>query len=102
MRNQPFSWLALLEPGSLDPGFGLFGGLRSRLGGAASCRTEEILYGEFFSWRVLSRPGGLVIFSRRGQEKCDELGIGRGYLTLTDEAGLVVAFAALECAGETS
>jgi len=48
----------------------------------------------------LGKP--LVIFSRRGQEKCDELGIGRSHLTLTDEAGLVVAFAALECAGEAS
>ena len=37
-----------------------------------------------------------VIFSARGRAKCAELGIGAGFLTLTDEAGLVVAFAALE------
>jgi holo-[acyl-carrier protein] synthase len=37
-----------------------------------------------------------IIFSPRGQAKCDELGISGGYLTLTDEAGLVVAFAVLE------
>jgi len=37
-----------------------------------------------------------VIFSPRGQAKCEELGIGGGYVSLTDEAGLVVAFAVLE------
>ena len=37
-----------------------------------------------------------IIFSPRGQKKCAELGIGGGHLTLTDEAGLVVAVAVLE------
>lgn len=37
-----------------------------------------------------------VIFSERGLAKCAELGISGGYLSLTDEAGLVVAFAVLE------
>lgn len=37
-----------------------------------------------------------VIFSARGQAKCAELGIAGGHLSLTDEAGLVVAFAVLE------
>ena len=37
------------------------------------------------------RPG--IIFSERGRRKCEELGIGDGHLTLTDEAGLVVAVA---------
>jgi len=37
-----------------------------------------------------------LIFSSRGKAKCAELGIGGGHLTLTDEAGLVVAFAVLE------
>ncbi len=37
-----------------------------------------------------------IIFSPRGQAKCDELGIAGGHLSLTDEAGLVVAFAVLE------
>jgi len=37
-----------------------------------------------------------VIFSPRGQAKCAELGISGGHLSLTDEAGLVVAFAVLE------
>lgn len=36
-----------------------------------------------------------IIFSPRGRAKCDELGIGDGHLTLTDEAGLVVAVAIL-------
>ena len=34
-----------------------------------------------------------IIFSARGKRKCAELGIGDGHLTLTDEAGLVVAVA---------
>lgn len=42
----------------------------------------------------LGRPE--IIFSERGQAKCNELGIGGGHLSLTDEAGLVVAFAVLE------
>ena len=36
-----------------------------------------------------------IIFSDRGRAKCDELGIGGGHLTLSDEAGLVVAVAIL-------
>jgi holo-[acyl-carrier protein] synthase len=38
----------------------------------------------------------LVIFSERGQEVCRELGIGRAHVSLTDDAGLVVAFAVAE------
>ncbi len=41
----------------------------------------------------LGRPE--IIFSARGQRLCDELGIGAGHLTLSDEAGLVVAVAVL-------
>jgi holo-[acyl-carrier protein] synthase len=37
-----------------------------------------------------------IIFSERGTLKCAELGIAGGHLTLTDEAGLVVAVAVLE------
>jgi holo-[acyl-carrier protein] synthase len=36
-----------------------------------------------------------IIFSPRGAAKCAELGIGDGHLSLTDEAGLVVAVAVL-------
>jgi len=36
-----------------------------------------------------------IVFSERGKRKCAELGIGDGHLTLTDEAGLVVAVAIL-------
>lgn len=36
-----------------------------------------------------------IIFSPRGRRVCDELGIGAGHLTLSDEAGLVVAVAVL-------
>jgi holo-[acyl-carrier protein] synthase len=36
-----------------------------------------------------------IIFSTRGQRLCEELGIGDGHLTLSDEAGLVVAVAVL-------
>jgi holo-[acyl-carrier protein] synthase len=37
-----------------------------------------------------------IIFSARGLAKCEQLGIGGGHLSLTDEAGMVVAFAVLE------
>ncbi|MGH8167781.1 MAG: holo-ACP synthase [Woeseiaceae bacterium] len=39
----------------------------------------------------LGRP--LVIFSARGEGICRDLGIGEGHVSLTDDAGLVVAFA---------
>ena len=37
-----------------------------------------------------------VIYSERGREMCRKLGVGEGHVTLTDEAGLVVAVAVLE------
>ena len=36
-----------------------------------------------------------VIYSARGAAMCAKLGIGDGYLSLTDEAGLILAFAVL-------
>ncbi len=36
-----------------------------------------------------------VVFSARGKAMCERLGIGSGFLALSDEAGLVVAFAVL-------
>lgn len=36
-----------------------------------------------------------IIWSHRGQRRCEQLGIGEGHVTLTDEAGLVVAVAVL-------
>ena len=36
-----------------------------------------------------------VIYSKRGAAMCARLGIGSGYLSLTDEAGLILAFAVL-------
>ena len=36
-----------------------------------------------------------VIWSPRGRERRDELGAGEGHVTLTDEAGLIVAVAVL-------
>lgn len=41
----------------------------------------------------LGRPE--IVWSPRGQRKCAELGIADGHLTLSDEAGLVVAVAIL-------
>jgi holo-[acyl-carrier protein] synthase len=35
----------------------------------------------------------LVIWSERGQRVCRELGIGDGHVSLSDDAGLVLAFA---------
>jgi holo-[acyl-carrier protein] synthase len=37
-----------------------------------------------------------IIFSARGRARCDQLGIAGGCVSLTDEAGLVVAMAVLE------
>lgn len=36
-----------------------------------------------------------VVYSERGQKVCSRLGVGEGFLTLTDEAGLIVAVAVL-------
>lgn len=43
------------------------------------------------SW---GRP--LIIWSDRGQRVCERLGIGAGHVSLTDDAGLVMAFAVVE------
>ena len=40
----------------------------------------------------------LIIWSERGQKMCDQLGIGKGHVSLTDDAGLVLAFAVVEAA----
>jgi len=40
----------------------------------------------------------LIIWSERGQKMCDQLGIGNGHVSLTDDAGLVLAFAVVETA----
>jgi holo-[acyl-carrier protein] synthase len=36
-----------------------------------------------------------IIWSDRGREMCEKLGVGEGHITLTDEAGLIVAVAVL-------
>lgn len=41
----------------------------------------------------------LIVWSQRGRRLCDDLGIGKGHVSLTDDAGLVVAFAVVETAG---
>jgi holo-[acyl-carrier protein] synthase len=40
----------------------------------------------------------LVILSERGQRVCERLGIGNAHVSLTDDAGLVIAFAVVEMA----
>lgn len=40
----------------------------------------------------------LVIWSDRGRRVCEDLGIGRGHVSLTDDAGLIVAMAVVEAA----
>ena len=40
----------------------------------------------------------LVIWSERGRRVCDQLGVGDGHVSLTDDAGLVIAFAVVETA----
>src|SRR4051812_676994 len=36
-----------------------------------------------------------IVWSQRGRTMCEKLGIGEGHITLTDEAGLIVAVAVL-------
>ncbi len=36
-----------------------------------------------------------IVWSERGRRMCEQLGIGEGHVTLTDEAGLIVAVAVL-------
>lgn len=43
-----------------------------------------------------------VIYSERGRRHCERAGVGEGFLTLTDEAGLIVAVAVLLRAAETT
>lgn len=38
-----------------------------------------------------------AIFSQRGLQVCDKLGIGRGYVSMSDEDGMALAFAVMEC-----
>lgn len=40
----------------------------------------------------------LVAWSERGRRVCDRLGIGAGHVSLTDDAGVVIAFAVVETA----
>ena len=44
---------------------------------------------------ILNDPRGrpIVTWSQRGQKVCAELGIGAGHVSLTDDAGLILAFA---------
>lgn len=35
----------------------------------------------------------MLIWSRRGQAVCERLGIGEGHVSLSDDAGLIIAFA---------
>ena len=41
----------------------------------------------------------IVIFSERGQRICKRLGIGNAHVSLTDDAGLIIAFAVVEATG---
>ena len=34
-----------------------------------------------------------IVWSKRGKDVCDRLGIGEGFISLTDDAGLILAFA---------
>jgi holo-[acyl-carrier protein] synthase len=46
---------------------------------------------------IVADPRGKpeIIYSERGRAVCAQMGIGAGHVSLTDEAGLVVAFAVL-------
>jgi holo-[acyl-carrier protein] synthase len=47
---------------------------------------------------IVSDPRGrpLIIWSERGRRVCEGLGIAGGHVSLTDDAGLIVAFAVVE------
>ena len=38
----------------------------------------------------------LIVWSERGRGVCERLGIGEGHVSLTDDAGLIIAFAVVE------
>jgi holo-[acyl-carrier protein] synthase len=44
---------------------------------------------------IVNSPWGRpeIIWSERGRQRCAELGIGKGHVSLTDDAGLILAFA---------
>ncbi len=44
---------------------------------------------------IVNSPWGRpeIIWSARGRARCDELGIGAGHVSLSDDAGLILAFA---------
>ena len=44
----------------------------------------------------------VIVWSERGSRVCARLGIGSGHVTLTDDAGLVMAFAVVEYAEHKS
>lgn len=50
---------------------------------------------------IIADPRGKpeIIYSERGRALCAQMGIGEGHVSLTDEAGVVVAFALLLKAG---
>ncbi len=37
----------------------------------------------------------MIIWSERGRQVCERLGVGEGHVSLSDDAGLIVAFAVL-------
>ncbi len=43
-----------------------------------------------------------IIWSERGQKVCDDLGAGDGHVSLTDDAGLILAFAVLMRSANTN
>ena len=44
----------------------------------------------------------VIIWSERGKRVCEQLGIGSGHVSLTDDAGLILAFAVVETAAASS
>ena len=42
----------------------------------------------------------VVIWSERGKAVCERLGIGAGHISLSDDVGLILAFAVVMNAGE--
>ena len=60
---------------------------------APNHRTFSYHYGINLAEKVFKRG---VLVAERGRRVCERLGIGEGHVSLTDDAGLVIAFAVVE------
>ena len=92
---------SLQRPTVIDPTLRNFDGLRLEVrcfsGGALDDKSADRLCSRVE--QLFANQGAEVsIWSERGGRVCDRLGIGAGHVSLTDDGGLVIAFAVVEAA----